>query len=447
VGFIELSGQDVADALANGNSNGNGNGATSGISSPRVTRLKERSWPIADHIKNADVISLFEWVGECIASVVAEGTRDWDLPADREIPLGITFSFPMIQHSLSEAALMAMGKGFVVEGNPELSPLVLDGYRKARGSLPPIKIAAIANDSVSTLVSFIYAHGETSTRKACMGLIVGTGCNATVPLELRLLHKSKRPQVVSLLPGESLDHLRIAVNTEWSINGSAPPLRDLGLVTKWDEILDRAGEIPGFQPLEYMTSGRYLGELGRLMLVDYLENILNISPTSFPPAITQRHGISTTFLSHFRPLDPAKLVSSLNVELPPAEGGPFTWTPEIAIALYHITKAIEVRAAGIVSAGIVALLKLAGDFPSGPPAPGVNGIHPVRELGVGYTGGCIAHFQDYLEDTQRFLDDLVRIDLGPDAPVKVVLIPCHDGGIKGAGILAAAAESSQDRQV
>ncbi|KAH6672741.1 hexokinase-7 [Plectosphaerella plurivora] len=440
VGFIELSGKDVA----NGTSNGNGDSTSS--SSPKVARLKERSWPIANHIKNADVASLFDWVGECIATVVAEGTREWNLSVDRDIPLGITFSFPMIQHSLSEAALMAMGKGFIVEGNPELSPLVLDGYRKARGALPPIKIVAIANDSVSTLVSFIYAHGETPTRKACMGLIVGTGCNATVPLELRLLHKSKRPQVVSLLPGESLDQLRIAVNTEWSINGSAPPLRDLGLITRWDDILDRAGEIPGFQPLEYMTSGRYLGELGRLMLIDYLENILGLPPTSFPPAITQRHGISTTFLSHLRPLDPG-LLASLEAELPPTPGIPFAWTSEIAAALCHITKAIQVRAAGIVSAGIVALLKLAGDFPSGPPTPGANGVHPIRELGVGYTGGCIAHFQDYLEDTERFLAELVRINLGPDAPFKIILTPCHDGGIKGAGILAAAAEESQDTQV
>ncbi|KAL2760345.1 hypothetical protein ACRALDRAFT_2024349 [Sodiomyces alcalophilus JCM 7366] len=422
--------------------------STDGASSPRVSRLKERSWPIAEPLKSMDTTHLFDWIGECIAAVVAEACRDWSIPPDREIPLGITFSFPMVQRSLSEATLMAMGKGFVLKSNLEIGPLLLEGYDKARrgARLPPLRITAIANDSVSTLVSFIYEYGESEHGKGSMGLIVGTGCNATVPLKLARLHESKRPPVVSLLPGESLDDVRIAVNTEWSINGTAAPLRKLGLVTDWDAALDAAGEVPGFQPLEYMTAGRYLGELGRLILVDYLQRILNLAPDTFPTALAKRFGVTTTFLSKYKGPDLSTLAGLLESEFPASTARPpFEWTEEMAASLFTITKAVQTRAAGILAAAIIALLKVSEDIPtSKDPTTRTDGSNgdTARVIGVGYTGGCIVHFQDYLADTQGFVDGLMEREFGTSPPVRVVLSPCHDGGIKGAGILAAAAQSS-----
>lgn len=57
---------------------------------------------------------------------------------------------------------------------------------------------------------------------------------------------------------------------------------------------------------------------------------------------------------------------------------------------------------------------------------------------VGYTGGCISHFQDFLEDCQGFLDGIMDAEFGEEVRQfpRVVLTPCHDGGIIGAGILA-----------
>ncbi|CRK42765.1 hypothetical protein BN1723_005405, partial [Verticillium longisporum] len=306
VGFIELSPEEAVSREGHGLTNGASNGASNGVSNgaTRVARLKEQSWPIAEHLKSMNDTKLFDWIGECIAAVVTEGCRAWALAADEPIPLGITFSFPMVQRSLNEASIIAMGKGFAIHGDVELGSLLLTGYNKSRRELPPIRIAAIANDSVSTLVSFNYIYGEDSRKKAAMGLILET---------------------------------------------------------------------------EFPTKA------------------------------------------------------------------PFRWTTDMATALYHMSKAIEVRAAGIVSAAVVALLRMAGDVPEAGDSSGAEEEEP-RELGVGYTGGCIAHFQDYLHDTQRFLDELVTKDLGDKPPVRIVLSPCHDGGIQGAGILAAAAESSLDRE-
>lgn len=430
VGFVELLGKDPPGGM-----------------SERISRPLERSWPIDDHLKSENADSLFAWIGRCIAEVVHDGCRAFNLAVDTPIPMGVAFSFPMEQRSLADASLMSMGKGFAISSDLDLGSRLLAGYGQSKGpGLPPIQVVAIANDSVSTLVSFIYSY-EDITRRASMGLILGTGCNATIPLKLSQLHASKRPANISVLPGERAEDIKIAVNTEWSINGTAPPLRSLGWINQWDEILDSQNEAPGFQPLEYMTAGRYLGELGRVVLLDYMTNVAGLSKESLPAALLKRHGVTTAFLSHYRPLDPPALQSKLEQEFPHSTSATsFAWTEELAAALYHISKAIQVRAAGIVAAAIVALLDVGDEIPSIDASSTTSAsAHTSKELGVGYTGGCIVHFQDYLADCQSFIDDLMQTrGSHTNTPsTKVVLSACHDGGIKGAGILVAAALASE----
>ncbi|KAI1394192.1 MFS general substrate transporter [Hypoxylon trugodes] len=446
VGFIELLGNEI-----NVNGNGvNGHSETSESEPPpNLRRVLEKSWPILEVLKNENADSLFKWIGSCIAEVVREGCGAFNLPRDLELPMGVTFSFPMVQETLADATLMAMGKGFAITSRLHLGTHLVNGYEQSKTpDLPPIKVSAILNDAVATLVSFIYQSKEDSTHKAAMGLICGTGSNATIPLKRSTLHKDKQPGKVKVLNGDSTDDMKIAVNTEWSIKGTAPTLRKFDLISHWDTKLDLEGEAPGFQPLEYMTAGRYLGELGRLILLDYLEHHLNIPADSLPPRLLTRFGLTTTFLSHFRPPHSAKLLEKLETEFPQSTGkAPFQWTEDIAIALYKISKAIEVRAAAIVAASIVGLLACAGDIPIRESLQDHTNNHtakveqsPKVNLIVGYTGGCIVHFQDYLADCQEFLDSIIEAEFGSDAPVRVVLSPCHDGGITGAGVLCGASQ-------
>ncbi|KAI0175736.1 MFS general substrate transporter [Hypoxylon sp. FL1284] len=451
VGFIELLGNDKNDN--DGHSNGSQEEDPGLQVTPNLRRLLEKSWPISDVLKSENADSLFKWIGSCIAEVVRDGCETFSLPRDQELPMGVTFSFPMVQETLTEATLMAMGKGFAITSRLQLGTHLINGYEKSKASdLPPIKIAAILNDSVATLVSFIYQSKEDSSHKAAMGLICGTGSNATIPLKRSTLHKNKQPGRVKVLAEDSADDLRIAVNTEWSINGTAPALRKFGLVSKWDTRLDNEGEAPGFQPLEYLTAGRYLGELGRLMLLDYLEHHMSIRTDTLPPRLLTRFGLTTTFLSHFKPPDAGVLVEKLEAEFPHSTAtAPFQWTEEIATVLFQITKVIEFRAAGIVAAAVVGLLACAEDIPLGQPlqdktkgCTAENGQRRIMNLIVGYTGGCIVHFQDYLEDCQKFLDLIIQAEFGDHAPLRVVMSPCHDGGITGAGVLIPRGASESD---
>lgn len=249
------------------------------------------------------------------------------------------------------------------------------------------------------------------------------------------------------MAGDDRKDVKVAVNTEWTINGTAPTLRKFGLINEWDEKLDAQGEAPGFQPLEYMTSGRYLGELGRLVLQDYLVNGLGYSENTLPPKLLRRFALTTTFLSQFKPANAPALLEKLAVEFPIIADSPFQWSEGIATTVYKIAKTIEIRAAGIIAAASIGLLAFAGDLPLGQTQPvengqpQSNGQHAPIELVVGYTGGCITHFQDYLADCQQFLDRIVDMEFGASPPVRVVLSPCHDGGITGAGVLCGSSQS------
>lgn len=112
--------------------------------------------------------------------------------------------------------------------------------------------------------------------------------------------------------------------------------------------------------------------------------------------------------------------------------------------MYSIAVAIEKRAAGIVAASIIGLLACAGELP----APETREIDSIKlngtyELAVGYTGGCITGFQNYLHDCQTIMDTVIRMEYGDDTNIRVILSPCHDGGITGAGILVPASLKSE----
>lgn len=341
---------------------------------------------------------------------------------------------------------MPMGKGFAITSNLDLHTQLQKGYQSAwTTDLPRVKITAIANDTVATLVSFAYQLRTKPGCKAAMGLIVGTGCNATIPLSIDKLHPDKRPKHPTTANGVH-SQLKVTVNTEWTIKGASAPLHELSLITKWDKILDEDGLAPGFQPFEYLTSGRYLGELGRIIILDYLTNALGVQEDTLPPKLLQRQGLTTTFLGnlgpHLRHINPS-LLGQLETELSSGtEPSSWHWTEEAAEAVYRIAKSIQVRAAGLVASAIIALLDCADEIhlPSHTPSnitPNGNVILSIiNELMVGYTGGCISHFQDYLSDCQRFLDQIMKSEFGDADVPRVVLRECNDGGIIGAGILA-----------
>jgi hexokinase len=148
-----------------------------------------------------------------------------------------------------------MGKGFNIPSilNASLTDLLHDAL-EALHPPNPIRIMALLNDAVATLLS--HAFIRPSTR---MGLICGTGTNATGLCPTQYLSDEKYHHEDGSMAWDEF----VLVNTEWSMFG-----KGLLPVTEYDRIIDRESGMPGFQPFEMMVSGRYIGEIVRLVCLD-----------------------------------------------------------------------------------------------------------------------------------------------------------------------------------
>lgn len=91
VGFIELLGSHKTSL----NGSVDGENATDGGPS-RVVRHLEKAWPIENVLKNDKAEDLFLWIGERVAEVIQDGCEKWPGKLPKTLPMGVTFSFPMM---------------------------------------------------------------------------------------------------------------------------------------------------------------------------------------------------------------------------------------------------------------------------------------------------------------------------------------------------------------
>lgn len=502
VAFIELLG-DVGEQAPVTNGADRSREAIRMAQRPRVRRTLEKAWPIGEHLKIDKTEDLFAWIGDCIAEVVNDRLSNdaGKLPVPEQLDLGITFSFPMMyvpvhgheisptnfdrQFELTSATLMPMGKGFTITENLDLGSTLLQGYarhtrkenasdqssprakRRKLGPLPSLRIAAITNDTIATFCSLAYSVKSLPNSRVAAGLIVGTGVNTTIPMRFADLGEHKAEKIRGKVPAAA----ETVVNTEMTISGGCAPLK--AVTTRWDEELDATCSRPGFQPLEYMTGGRYIGELIRIIFFDYMTNVHQppIASASLPATIVHSYSFTTTFVSAVvaRARSDTELASELKRRIPPPESSNWAWTTHSAGVLRKIAHLVQVRSAGLIAASVGGLLAATGEISlsepvatsqtseqpaastSSPPSPrtkeqllahrdGSNSTSlwssGPEELVIAYTGGIIQHYPNFKEHCQRFIDKLV-MRTGPQQGGKSVFLrESRDGGIIGAGVLA-----------
>ncbi|KAL5094951.1 hypothetical protein Trisim1_003560 [Trichoderma cf. simile WF8] len=447
---------------------GDGDGVTESVKDvPNRSRLHksfEKSWYIDEDLKKEHPQKIFNWIGSCIIDVMSHeesGPEGYD---EEFLPVGITFSFPMIQESLQEAKIMALSKGFTLATDMDLGHLLIQGYETHRLKLgdqqeiklPDLKIAAIVNDAVATFITANYNAQSTCGKPVPMSFICATGTNATVTMPLSSFGSFKLPRHMDRreLSSKSTEFI---INTEWEMKGASGPLQSY--ITKWDLLLDKDLPIPGQQPYDYMTAGRYLGELARLMAVDFFTGQWHISELDLPLRLRQRNSLATAFIGTLgEPTtsgsrdekDP--IVAMCETELPSTPNSKWKWDYESANALREISIRVRKRATMLTGSAIIAMLlciralksdklldaELRSSHSTAPSeqvqssdAEALAGEEPLL---VGYTGGCITHFPRYLDEVQSWVDRLTR-DINSSSQI-VEFIHVVDGGILGAGILA-----------
>ncbi|KAI8967983.1 hypothetical protein BDF20DRAFT_917223 [Mycotypha africana] len=228
-----------------------GNGKTA------VHELKRR--PTVE-LKTGEGSVFFDWIADATHELITSEAKhlftEDQVSGKETLALGVCWSFPVDQTAVDRGTILRMGKGFTlknVEGH-DLADMFHEAF--ARKNLN-VKVTAILNDTVGTLVAHAY------TNPACrIGLIFATGINAAYPEKLPLITKldesirSKYPENTEML-----------INTEIDIFGSEAYLP----LTKYDLALDASHNQPKFQLYEKMLSGAYMGELVRLIAMDFIK--------------------------------------------------------------------------------------------------------------------------------------------------------------------------------
>ncbi len=175
----------------------------------------------------------FGFIADCLKAFL----KKYKLESEDELDLGFTFSFPVKQTGLAGGSLVCWTKDFNVSGVIGNDVVELLREALAKKDIRNVKIAALANDTVGTLVAKSYQDHNCD-----VGVIIGTGTNACYP-EARL--------------GGMI------INVEW---GDFDKLK----LTSYDGELDKKSDNPGRQIMEKAVSGMYLGRIAGLIIKDLL---------------------------------------------------------------------------------------------------------------------------------------------------------------------------------
>ncbi|CAG8455954.1 269_t:CDS:2 [Diversispora eburnea] len=361
------------------------------------TSVEQRIYVIPDHLKMGTAEELFDWIAsitqellESLSSKVVNTNND-------KMFMGVTFSFPIDQTAIDRGKVMRMGKGFKVIGLEGKDPVELLQQAYNRKGIN-IHISAIVNDSVGTLVANAYKDQNT-----IVSVIQGTGTNAACIVQIGSIKKKKFP------PGFPE---YMIINTEWSLVGA-----DFLPFTKYDKLLDEQSDSPGFQPFEKMTSGMYLGELVRLVIVDYVENF-GLFEGKLPEELGIKYNFKTTHMSDIESKDCTGTLKVLTKNFT------FINNPSIEDAgiIKRIVQKFSRRSCQLQAAAIASLIKL-----QCPEFPEVE-----REIRVAIDGSIFHHYFKYSILVSKAMKDIQQIKEAK----KIKLSGIFDGGCIGAAIIA-----------
>ncbi|CAL1710362.1 unnamed protein product [Somion occarium] len=209
-----------------------------------------------------------------------EDVESGELSKDRILPLGFTFSYPCSQEKIDHGTLIRWTKGF---GAPNTEGRdVVEMFRNSLSQHDvPAEVVALTCDTTGTLIASHYVNPD--TKIAC---IFGTGCNAAYMERVRDI-----PKIAHL----GIDpEAEMAINCEW---GAFDSFEHEHLPrTKYDITIDETSNKPGEQAFEKLISGRYLGEILRLIICELIdEGVVFLGQNTYKIEIP--YSFDTAFLS------------------------------------------------------------------------------------------------------------------------------------------------------
>ncbi|KAM3421260.1 Phosphotransferase [Cercospora zeina] len=388
--------------------------ASSGGDGLQIRRI--RSFAIDERIRGLKGQAFFDWMAERISDMLSDYNHHMNGATDtRLLPMGLAWSFPIEQTSPRSGRLLAMGKGFKathgVEGE-DLSELIM---RSCNAKGLNVQMRAIINDSAGTLIS--QAYRDPSTR---VSLILGTGTNAAIFLPRTTLAKSKFGSRPDSWYAEAE---RVLINTELSMVGqhSLPK-------TKYDERLNTTHSLPDFQPLEYLSTGRYLGEIARLIIMDAIESA-GLFNGQTPQGLGEAYTLDSRILAAFESDSSRTLEKARSVFLqahPLRSSTPRTRDLQF---IRDIAMLISRRASAYIATAMHALWRVRSE---------AEGLESTEGVTIACNGTIIEKYPGFRERCQRYLDNLCEASGATRGKVTLSLAP--ESSIFGAAVAVACME-------
>ncbi|XP_062852407.1 hexokinase HKDC1 isoform X1 [Trichomycterus rosablanca] len=358
----------------------------------KSVRMYNKIYAIPLEIMQGTGEELFDHIVQCISDFL-----DYMGMKNTRLPLGFTFSFPCRQTGIDKGSLVNWTKGFKAtdcEGHD-----VVDMLREAikRRNEFDLDIVAVVNDTVGTMMTCAYEDP-----KCEIGLIAGTGSNVCYMEEVKN---------IETVDG---DQGQMCVNTEWGGFGDNDNIEDIR--TWFDREVDKGSLNVGKQRFEKMTSGMYLGEIVRQILIHLTRRGL-LFRGHITECLKTKGIFETKFLSQIESdrlalLQVRSILQHLGLDS----------TCDDSIIVKEVCGVVSRRAAQICGAGMAAVVDKIREN---------RGLDHL-EITVGVDGTLYKlhpHFSRILKETVK--------ELAPKCDVDFIL--SEDGSGKGAALITAVA--------
>ena len=327
------------------------------------------------------------------------------LEDDGEYTLGFIFAYPMDQTGVRRGSLSKWTKELNFDGveGKDAVGLLERAVTDAADDFPVLRrltVGALANDTVGVLAAGAYLDPRCD-----MGLIVGTGTNMAVGVPANMLgrHLPSAPG----RPGEMI------INMEC---GNFDGVRHIQ--TDYDRHLDAESDTEG-QLIEKMVSGRYLGEISRLAVLDSASKAEGFDGwLDYPSAFNSPYAFTTEYMSDIA-FDDSEDLTATSMLL--GSLGISESTIDDRRRLRQLSAAVTRRSAHLVAATIAATATYID--------PNLENDHIVAA-----DGSVIRGYPGYQAEVRRGLQNI----LGPRAE-RVQIVYLRDGSGLGAAVVAAVA--------
>jgi hexokinase len=226
---------------------------------------------------------------------------------------------------------------------------------------------------------------------------------------------------------------KVIVNTESSMFGGGILPR-----SNWDEILNRNHALPDFQPLEYMTTGRYLGELMRLIVLDAVQ-VCNMFGGTIPAELLEPYSLDTAILAQIEQ-DQSKDMKDSSVLLVQAFGLLDSPSRSELAFLRLVAHSISRRASAYMAVAVHALWSLQKET-SVTPEP----TTAAAKTSIACNGSVILKYPGFKSRCEGFMARMIAEGPGMTAlqrSERICLEPTHESALFGAAVAITLAEDT-----